>query len=56
MKLTELGRILKLSRTTLNNWARSGKLKTAKKIKENHLEIWVIDDQEALKFINLKQK
>jgi len=56
MKITELQKILKLNRTTINNYARQGKFKTAHKVKENHIEIWVVDDEEAQQFINSKQR
>ena len=55
MRLTEIGRVLRMGRTQLNNLARLGKFKTAKKVKENHAMVWMVDDKEAKQFINSRQ-
>ena len=54
MQLIELGRTLKMDRSTLNAYAREGVFKTAKKVKDGHLTKWEISDQEANQFIKEK--
>lgn len=55
MQLVELGRTLKMDRSTLNAYAREGVFKTAKKVKDGHLTKWEVSDIEANQFINLRK-
>lgn len=55
MQLIELGRTLKMDRSTLNAYAREGVFKTAKKVKDGHQTKWEVSDQEANQFISSRK-
>ena len=55
MQLVELGRTLKIDRSTLNAYAREGVFTTAKKVKDGHLTKWEVSDQEADQFISSRK-
>jgi hypothetical protein len=51
MKLTELRRIIRGNQSNLNYYARQGRFKTARKELDDHRQVWVLDDDEALEYI-----
>lgn len=51
-KLNELASKLKVSNPAVNAWCRAGKFKTTRKIRDNHIDTWYIDDDEFNNFVN----
>jgi hypothetical protein len=49
--LNEIAYKLNISTPTLSAKCRDGSFKTARKIRENHIDTWYIDDKEAEDYI-----
>lgn len=56
MKLTELRRRIRGNQSNLNYFARQRLFKTARKELDDHRYVWVIDDEEALEYIEKNEK